>query len=302
MTNRSQLLISAELNLSSFHELKQGIKYIMSYTDCKALTGNIDDYFENWKKLGDGSYGEVYNAMPTAKAKSDIGDLPDEVAIKLFVGRVDRHALKREIRLLKLITVPRGIKYYGCYENVYNHRVYIITSIAPGHDLQHLLTETDVSLSLKHKNAIVQELSKGIAELHSIYIIHRDLKPDNIIVNLLPDTVDLHIIDYGLSCYMHDGCFTRGAPIYRDPKESRESDKKLSDWYAFGLVCIYIYTGVHLWYYPTTWSPDPEYHPLNTNAKDKIPIKYRSILLKLTDNKLEQSERPTPAEIIDTFS
>jgi serine/threonine protein kinase len=283
--------------------------------DCKVLRGNIDTYFENWINVGEGSFGAVYNVSPTARAKTDIGDLPDHVALKLFITRVNRSSLIREIQNLKLINVPHGIKYYGCYESPsypgHTGEVYIVTDIAPGQDLEKMLAN---KLSLKHKNAIVKELSKGIAELHSIYIIHRDLKPDNIIVNLLDeDKVELHIIDYGLSCYVRDksdwSC-PRGAPMYRDPKESwslepgAESSnidsKILADWYAFGLICVYIYTDINLWYYANKWS-DPKYRQLGSVAKEMIPVEYRSILLKLTDEKLAQSDRPTPMEIIHTF-
>ena len=147
------------------------------------MTIIINDY-ELVKKLGQGSYGEVWKGLNIHKKK--------EVAIKMEKKTL-KNTLKYEmivLRYLKHIKCVPNVKYYGQISK-YN---YIIMEILGD-------TIVDYYNKKKIKDGEIKWLGlkmlQCIEEVHTYGIIHRDIKPDNFL--LTTDNKDLKIIDFGLA-------------------------------------------------------------------------------------------------------
>tara|TARA_R110002012_G_scaffold90277_1_gene220851 strand:- start:1983 stop:2801 length:819 start_codon:yes stop_codon:yes gene_type:complete len=147
------------------------------------MTIIINDY-ELVKKLGQGSYGEVWKGVNIHKKK--------EVAIKMEKKTL-KNTLKYEmivLRYLKHIKCIPIVKYYGQISK-YN---YIIMEVLGD-------TIVDYYNKKNFKDGEIKWLGlkmlECIEEVHTYGIIHRDIKPDNFL--LTTDNKDLKIIDFGLA-------------------------------------------------------------------------------------------------------
>lgn len=283
-----------------------------SYFNCKPLNGSSADYFKLRQKIGEGGFGKVYVALTQPKAKADIGeDLPDTVAIKQMrtAGEHESHKklLKDEIRILKHIDTAHTIKYYGCYEDKHGN-LYLVMDIAEGDNLYDGFFKRGVHIDQLHKDDMVKELAKAIKEIHDIGLVHRDLKMENIMVKLLPDhKTEVTLIDYGLSCYIPElvgtcsKANTVGTPGYIDRyvKGNDYDSMKLADWWAYGLICVEIYTGESLFDYG--YGNDVIQKNLTPGQISKISPKYRDLLKQLTDHTIRPDQRPTPAKILEVI-
>lgn len=285
----------------------------MSYFDCKELQEDIELYFDNLKVIGTGAFGTVYSADTTLKAYEEIGvDLPSTIALKeLSIYAEGREELLHEIQIIKRLDNPWTMKYYGCFES--NSLLYIVTELVPGKDLYDCISDRLVTLD--QKDIIVSKLAQAITNLHSIGFIHRDLKLENIMFDT--QTNSLKLIDYGLAC-LHSTAPSIGkcdnfvgTPGYFDPVLINPDNRKLnnlilSDWWSYGQIVFIVYTGFQLWdvskgsrgrYYSYTdmVSDDP-------SIANDIPLRFRHILSELTNPNLDQSERPSPHEILTVFT
>ena len=69
---------------------------------------------------------------------------------------------------------------------------------------------------------------------------------------------------------------------------------KLADWWAFGQIMFILFTNKML--YDGGYGG---YRPIKTPEVNKIPEgALRTIMMKLTDAKIKQNDRPSPDEII----
>lgn len=272
-----------------------------SYLDCKPLSsGNIEYYFTNLKKLGEGSYGVVYSANSSENALSIIGpDLPNTVAIKLMsIDQKHLEELRNEIQIMKTINIPRTLKYYGCFVDEYKS-VYLITELAPGQDLFELIAND--KLTTLHKNDIAAQLAQAIHDMHAAGLIHRDIKPENIIYDM--DTKRLTVIDYGMSCIhasrLGNCTHNTGTLAYFDYHlvPGNVNSMKHADWWSFGQTIIPLYTSMLLWD-----EVNNTYFPLDRTYLMHIPIQYHDILGLLTNPKIPQYMRPSPDKILEIFS
>jgi serine/threonine protein kinase len=287
----------------------------MSYFDCKELKKEgIEHYFNNLRVIGSGAYGTVYSANSKLEAYKEIGaDLPSTVALKkLTISPEQREILLNELQIMKHLDSPWTMKYYGCFESA--SLIYIVSELVPGRELFDCIV--DRLLTPHQMDIIASKLAQAITYLHSIGFIHRDLKPENIMFDTT--TNSLMLIDYGLACFHSkvptlgkcDG--VAGSPGYFDPVLLNSGNIEinnliLSDWWSYGQIVFVVYTGIPLWGPPPGGGPDryesfedtiTSYPPL----VNEIPLRFQYILSKLTNPHLDQHERPSPHEILTTFT
>jgi len=156
----------------------------------------IANLYHLGRKLGSGSFGEIYLAVNT---KTN-----EEFAVKIEKSNARHPQLMYEAKLLKHISGAPGIAnvYYYDVEGDYN--VMVLDLLGPS--LEDLFNIVSRKFSLKTVLMLADQMLHRIEYLHSQNFIHRDIKPDNFLIGRNKKVGVVYLIDFGL------------AKKYRDPK------------------------------------------------------------------------------------
>lgn len=154
---------------------------------------DIDGDYKFEKMLGQGSYGQVAQAIQLTTGK--------RVAIKklsnLFEDETDCKRVLREIALLRQMSHPCVVELIDVCtpkDKKCQDCIYLVLEYAES-DMKKLL-KSNISLEIIHIRTIVYNLLCAIKYLHECKVLHRDIKPANILVN---EDCTIKLCDYGLS-------------------------------------------------------------------------------------------------------
>lgn len=140
---------------------------------------------EYQKKLGSGSFGEVYSASWKKTP----------VAVKILSSHLeDKQEFKNEYNFLQKLSHPNIVQFYGIVTDV---KVGIVLELMEDSLEKYNISNTPKEQCLK----FVLDVARGLHYLHSKKIIHRDIKPSNL---LLTKSKQVKISDFGLSCFQYD--------------------------------------------------------------------------------------------------
>ena len=151
----------------------------------------IDKTYLIEKKIGEGSFGDVYKGYDQKQKK--------HVAIKIekmdkTLSNKSRLDSERDIYLtLKGTGVPE-ILWYG-EENT--RKILVLTFLGPS--LEDLFVFCGRRFSLNTICLIAIQLIRRLELIHNSGIIHRDIKPDNFLIGLKENRSKIFIVDFGLS-------------------------------------------------------------------------------------------------------
>lgn len=209
------------------------------------------DQFFNWgNKLGQGSYGLIYQVI----AKDG-----QEYAIKLFpldgITPKLQRMIDTESEIIHGFQIPHVITYYARGSITMGLKRYmgILMDYIPGQTLESIRenSKTDPFTEYEILKLMRQALI-GIGSLHELNIAHRDIKAENAIF----DGQDLTIIDLGLACChpCPNGSFQcaerKGTPLFMPPELFELTREELydipinflkaGDIWAFGVTFFYL--------------------------------------------------------------
>lgn len=159
------------------------------------------------RKLGSGSFGEIYVAKHT--------ETLEEYAVKLESVRTKHPQLIYEAKLLKHLQGAPGIcnVYYCDIEGEYN--VMVMDKLGPS--LEDLFNQCNRKFTLPTVLQLADHMLLRIEYLHSKNFIHRDIKPDNFLIGIGKKASILYLIDFGLAKKFRDAKTHQHIP-YRENK------------------------------------------------------------------------------------
>jgi len=200
------------------------------------LTELLGGRYEKLKRIGQGSYGEVWLLMDTEAVTQD-----QYFVAKIPFSRGYNKMFRREADICqKLAPHPGAVRLVDTLEE--GGRFIMIQEYVQGHTLQDLLEEGELPDSLKEQ--VILKLIDVVAHAHQLQIMHRDIKPNNIMVGP-HDTVKL--LDYGAAKELKDRDISAtmvGSRPYMAPEQIMGRSQLRSDVWAIGVIMYLLYTGL----------------------------------------------------------
>jgi len=247
------------------------------------LTPLLGGRYEKVKKLGQGSFGEVWLVLDT----ESLGPQRHFVA-KIPLARAVNPKFRKEARVCeKLAPHPGAVKLIATLED--EGKFVLIQEYVEGQTLADLL---DQELPLPLVERVILQLLEVVAHAHKNRIIHRDIKPNNIIIR--PDGV-LKLLDYGAAKILQEKDIAAtmvGSRPFMAPEQIMGKSERRSDIWAIGVLMYLLYTGELPFYsevekvlidliLETEPPPPRELNP-------EIPAALEAIILKCLKKKVEE--------------
>ena len=183
--------------------------------------------YKKVKRIGSGSFGEVYRAI----APGGI-----EVAIKIINRPVDHEEAQRELQSLeqvKLLRHPYLLQTQAFF--LEEDRLYIVMELADGslrERLKECRAEGKRGVPVVELIRYFKESAEALDFLHAQHRMHRDIKPENILI------LQRHakVADFGLARMMESqrmvSATSSGTPAYMAPEVWRGKVSHNSDQYS----------------------------------------------------------------------
>jgi len=191
-------------------------------------------HFQLLRKLGEGSFGEVYHARDTW--------LDHSVAVKLLKPPlVDRARFLHEARTLARIRHSNVVAIHGADQH--EGRLGFWMEFIDGHTLADVVEHEGVR-SASEAALIGQHLCQAMAAVHAANIVHRDIKAQNVIRQ--SGTGRIVLMDFGAGEAMdaeRAGRRPKGTPLYLAPElfDGRVATRE-TDIYALGILLFNLVT------------------------------------------------------------
>lgn len=154
----------------------------------------VAQYYQIKKKLGEGSFGEIWSAVHQKTGQ--------KVAIKFEDSTSKQQQLYAECKIylwlhesaLALAQALPKVYYYGI-ENEKN----ILVMDLLGRSLESLFSLCGRKFSLKTVAMLGIQMIKRVEYVHKRRILHRDIKPDNFAIGIKKNRHRVYILDFGLA-------------------------------------------------------------------------------------------------------
>jgi serine/threonine protein kinase len=186
------------------------------------------------QEIGTGTFGKVLRGKCRGK----------DVAIKVLHKPIDDEktltSFKKEVEIMSTIFHPNICLFMGACTQSRNF--FIVSEFLPGGDVEKLLHDPKVELSLYQRMMMAKDAALGMNWLHcsNPNVIHRDLKTSNLLID---ENGRVKVCDFGLSQLktpgedLKDGDSAKGTPLWMAPEvmQFRAFNEK-SDVYSFGIV------------------------------------------------------------------
>src|SRR5688572_25244323 len=187
------------------------------------------------RKVGEGSYGEVFHARDTW--------LDHPVALMLLrpelTDRVSPTKLLDEARVLVKVRHPNVVTVHGA--DLQQNRIGFWMEFVQGQRLDDLVAFQGL-LSAEEAAVIGQELCSALSAVHDAGLVHRDVKAQNVIREPKGRVV---LMDFGAGQLIADavGGAGAGTPLYLAPEMFRDAPASVqTDIYALGVLLYYLVT------------------------------------------------------------
>ncbi len=204
------------------------------YLALLSMTPLVGGRYEKLKKLGQGSFGEVWLVRDTEAVGEE----------RLFVAKIPSSKaanakFRKEAAICrKLAPHPGIVRLEEVVED--DGKVVLIQEYVSGRTLEELLTQ-EVPEHLAE--SIILQLIDVVAHAHRHRIMHRDIKPGNIIIQ---EDGRLKLLDYGAAKILKEQDISAtmvGSRPFMAPEQIMGESELRSDIWAIGVIMYLLYTG-----------------------------------------------------------
>ena len=151
--------------------------------------GDITQFYEVIKKIGEGSYGKIYKVKN--KQSGDIRAMKQILKSKI----PDINKFQNEIKILAMVDHPNIVRLFEVIED--DKYFNLFQELCTGGELSKKIQTTQ--LKEKEIARIFNEIMSAVAYCHEKGIVHRDLKLENILFASESPDSPVKIIDFGFS-------------------------------------------------------------------------------------------------------
>lgn len=229
----------------------------------------VADRFKLGKKLGSGSFGDIYKGLDV--------HMNQDVAIKLEKINSRHPQLIYESKLIKILYGDIGIPQIYWYGTEGNYNVMVMELL--GSSLEDMFTKCGRKLSLKTTLMVAEQMISRIEYVHNRNFVHRDIKPDNFLMGIGGKTNIVYIIDFGLAKKYRDSKTNQHIP-FREGKSltgtaryaslNAHEGKELSrrdDLESIGYVLMYFLRGSLPWQGIVTRNKEEKYRRISEKKR-----------------------------------
>jgi casein kinase 1 epsilon len=158
-------------------------------TTVDPLTLQINQNYHLIRKIGSGSFGEIYLGVNRATGL--------QVAVKLEAQSSRHQQLEQEVEVYRRLQGSQGVPHmiWSGVERGYN----VLVMELLGDSLEMLFRECGRKFSVKTVVMIADQTIARLDVFHRHGLLHRDVKPDNFAVGLGSKNGQILIFDYGLA-------------------------------------------------------------------------------------------------------
>lgn len=204
------------------------------YLGLLQMTPLLGGRYEKLKKLGQGSFGEVWLVRDT----EIVGEVRRYVA-KIPLAPAANPKFRKEAEICRRLSPHPGV--VNLVEVIEEEgKVILIQEYVVGRTLEDMLSEELPRPLVEH---LVLQLIDVVAHAHRHRIMHRDIKPGNIIVQ---EDGTLKLLDFGAAKILKDKDISAtmvGSRPFMAPEQIMGKSETRSDIWAIGVLMYLLYTG-----------------------------------------------------------
>ncbi|MEW6388743.1 MAG: protein kinase [Thermodesulfobacteriota bacterium] len=204
------------------------------YLTLLSMTPLLGGRYEKVRKLGQGSFGEVWLVLDT----ETLGPQRQYVA-KIPFTKAANPKFRKEAEICRKLSPHPGVA--NLVDTLEDEgKVVLIQEYVAGQTLDELLGEELPPALVEN---IILQLIDVVAHAHRQRIMHRDIKPNNIIIQ--PDGT-LKLLDYGAAKILKEKDVSAtmvGSRPFMAPEQIMGKSERRSDIWAVGVIMYLLYTG-----------------------------------------------------------
>ena len=209
----------------------------------------IGQHYRLKRKIGKGSFGEIYEAETVRTHRP--------VAVKLENKNSPFPQLAYEAKHYSILSGGPGILQVRWFGTTETHNALVIDLL--GKSIEDLFIMCGCKLSLKTVLMLADQMLCCLEFIHTKNFIHRDVKPDNFVMGIGNNSNLLYIIDFGLAkkyrdqnTHIHipyaEGKSITGTARYASVGALRGSEQsRRDDLESLGYVLVYLLKGSLPW-------------------------------------------------------
>ncbi|KAK8542147.1 hypothetical protein V6N13_137281 [Hibiscus sabdariffa] len=205
-------------------------------------TGNLKEYYNLGRKLGQGQFGTTFLCIEKGTGKEFACK---SIAKRKLMNIDDVDDVKREIQIMHhLAGHPNVISIKGSYED--SMAVHVVMELCAGGELFDRIVNRG-HYSERKAAEIARTIVSVVEACHAMGVMHRDLKPENFLFVNQQEDSPLKAIDFGLSIFFKPGDILTdvvGSPYYVAPEVLRKHYGPEADVWSAGIITYILLSGV----------------------------------------------------------